>query len=114
MWTWRPSGTHLVCLVFKFGCLYLTESLPCLLRHYLDTAKYTMFGDGLLTDDEAQAIFLYSCEWTPREVSLYYLVNFVLRDKDRSKALPFLPYIKLLCTALSKVLVFCRIRHDYK
>jgi hypothetical protein len=93
-------------------------SLPFLLRHYIDTAKYTMFGDDLLTDDEAQAIFLYSCEWAPRQLSLYYLLNLILRDKDRSKALPFLPYIKLLCTALCKVIIqaCCRmwVRHDCK
>jgi hypothetical protein len=65
-----------------------------------------MFGDGVLTDDESRAVFMYSCEWVPREVSLYHTVNQMLRDKDRSKALPFLPYIKLLCTALSKVLNF--------
>jgi hypothetical protein len=77
-----------------------------------------MFGDGLLTDDEAQAIFMYSCEWDPRQLSAYWLINYILRHKDRSKALPFLPFIKLLCTALCKVIVqvFCRIcvRHDYK
>jgi hypothetical protein len=72
----------------------------------MDTAKYTMFGDGLLTDDEARAIFLYSCEWSPREWSAYFLVNFGLRDKDRSKVLPFIPFIKLLCNAVSKVLLF--------
>ena len=65
-----------------------------------------MFGDGVLTNDESQAVFIYSCEWVPRELSLYNIVNGLLRDKDRSKALPFLPYIKLLCTALSKVLSF--------
>ena len=72
----------------------------------MDTAKYTMFGDGLLTDDEARAVFLYSCEWSPREWSAYFLVNLGLRDKDRSKVLPFILFIKLLCNAVSKVLLF--------
>ena len=49
-------------------------------------------------------MFLYSCEWAPRVTSLYFLVNAVLRDRDRSKAVPFLPFIKLLCTAVQKVL----------
>ncbi len=92
-------------LNFKFGSASLTP-FPFPLRYYLDTANYTIFGDGLLTNDEARAIFIYSCEWVPRELSLYYLVNYVLRDQDRSKALPFLPYVKLLCTALSKVSFF--------
>ena len=51
-------------------------------------------------------MFLYSCEWVPRVTSLYFLVNAVLRDRDRSKAVPFLPFIKLLCTAVQKVLFF--------
>ena len=70
----------------------------------MDTAKYTMFGNDLVTDHEARAMFLYSCEWAPRVTSLYFLVNAVLRDRDRPKAQPFLPFIKLLCTAVHKVL----------
>ena len=87
---------------FELGSPRLTP-WPLLRRYYVDTATFTMYGDGLLSDDEGRAVFLYSCEWAPREDSLYYLVNEVLRDKHRSKARPFLAYIKLLCTALRKV-----------
>jgi hypothetical protein len=74
-------------------------------RYYLDTAKYQVHGENGLSDDEARALYLYSCEWGRREDSLYYLLNAALRDRDRSKASIFVPYTKLLCTAMSKVVV---------
>ena len=73
--------------------------------YYLNTATFTIFGAHGLSDDEARAIFLYSCEWKPREQSLYFQLNDALRNRDRSKIDPFLPFIKLLNTAVVKLLI---------
>ena len=72
-------------------------------RYYLDTAKFTISGGDGLSDDEARVLYIYSCEWEPRQQSLYYRLNAALRDKDRSKVRPFVSIIKLLCTAMGKV-----------
>ena len=59
--------------------------------------------DGL-TADESAAIFLYTCEWTPREQCLYVVLNSVLRSKNRNRLIkPWLLYIKLLLVALFKL-----------
>ena len=59
--------------------------------------------DGL-TPDESAAIFLYTCEWAPREQCLYVVLNSVLRSKNRNRLIkPWLLYIKLLLVALFKL-----------
>jgi hypothetical protein len=55
---------------------------------------------GNTSHDESGSITLYTEEWTPAENSLYYILNRVLRDSDRTKLIPFFPYLKLLLTAL--------------
>ena len=72
-------------------------------RYYLDTARFEVHGENGLSDDEARALYLYSCEWERREESLYYRLNAALRDRDRAKASAFVPFTKLLCTAMGKV-----------
>jgi NAD:arginine ADP-ribosyltransferase len=94
------AGQPLVSLQEAFANVNLQDK-----ETYLNTAKYSIFGDHRLSDDEARAIYLYSCEWKPREQSIYFRVNDALRDRDRSKVDPFLPYIKLLNTAVAKVLI---------
>lgn len=51
--------------------------------------------------DEAAAIRLYTLNWTPKDDSLYIVLNQILREADRSKAIPFFPYLHLLFSALS-------------
>jgi hypothetical protein len=52
----------------------------------VQTSRYMVRGSpGGLTADEARALYLYSCEWEPREESLYYRLNASLRDRDRSQ-----------------------------
>ncbi len=82
-----------------------------ILRNYLDTAKFSIHGENGLSDDEARALYLYSCEWEPREDSLYYRLNEALRDRDRSKTRTFIPFTKLLCTAMSKVFLASSCAH---
>ena len=56
-----------------------------------------------LSSDEAAAIMLYTAEWTPYNHSLYFILNATLRTEDRQKLTPWLPYLKLLNTALSRL-----------
>jgi len=44
---------------------------------------------------------LYTLEWTPKEESVYYILNKALRTEDRQALKPWLLYLKLLFTALS-------------
>jgi hypothetical protein len=59
--------------------------------------------DGL-TEDESAAIFLYTTEWQPHDRCLYAVLNSVLRSRNRNRLIPlWLPYMKLLLTALFKL-----------
>jgi NAD:arginine ADP-ribosyltransferase len=52
---------------------------------------------------EAAAITLYTMENTPRDQSVYFMVNAVLRSEDREQVKPWRDYVWLLCNALSKL-----------
>ena len=58
---------------------------------------------GGLTVDESASIMLYSLEWSPKEDSLYHVLNRLLRAEDRNKLKPWFPYLKLLVYSLSKL-----------
>jgi hypothetical protein len=64
-------------------------------QNHIDPA---ILGDT--SHDESGAITLYTEGWHPAENSLYHILNCLLRDADRSKLIPFFPYLKLLLTAL--------------
>jgi hypothetical protein len=55
---------------------------------------------GSTSHDESGSITLYTEGWIPAENSLYHILNRLLCDSDRSKLIPFFPYLKLLLTAL--------------
>ena len=59
-------------------------------------------SDGL-TRDESAAIVLYTIEWDPDHPSLYVVLNHTLRLEDRSKLIPWFPYLKLILTGLFKL-----------
>ena len=59
--------------------------------------------DHNLSHDEVLSIQLYTLEWTPREKSFYFLVNTALRSENREQLQPWLPYLRLLMNALSKL-----------
>jgi len=65
---------------------------------------YEFEGGPPLTCDEARAVFVYTCEAVDSEHSLYSDFNERLRDRDRGKLEPYLPYAKLLHSGLSKML----------
>jgi hypothetical protein len=54
----------------------------------------------IIPEDQAAAINLYTAAWNLPEYSLYSILNKALREKDRTKLLPFFSYLKLLLTAL--------------
>ncbi|CAF5004895.1 unnamed protein product, partial [Rotaria sp. Silwood1] len=56
-----------------------------------------------LSVDESAAIALYTMEWGPYTESLYYILNNTLRSEDRKSLKPWFLYLKLICTALSRL-----------
>jgi NAD:arginine ADP-ribosyltransferase/Leucine Rich repeat len=52
---------------------------------------------------EGAAIALYSMENTPKDQSVYFMVNAALRSDDREGMKPWVPYVWLLCHALRKL-----------
>jgi len=56
-----------------------------------------------LTSDESASIALYTMEWEPYTYSLYYILNSALRSEDREQLKPWLLYLKLILTALSRL-----------
>ena len=67
---------------------------------YVDLAYefgQTHTGAGApLSADEIAAVYLYTCE-----SAFYRQINATLRDPDRSKIVPYLPYLRLLFSAVS-------------
>ena len=71
---------------------------------YLPNDRYPLSGcTSSVSGDEAKAVFLYTCEMPKRENSVYHCLNECLRGRDRSKIVPYLPYMKLLVSGLSKL-----------
>jgi hypothetical protein len=58
--------------------------------------------DGL-TIDESASIMLYTMGWRPLDKCLYVALNATLRSEDRDKLEPWLLYLKLFLTALSRL-----------
>lgn len=65
---------------------------------------YEFEGGPPLSCEEARAVYAYTCEAVDSEASLYFDLNERLRDRDRARIVPYLPYIKLLHSGLSKML----------
>ncbi|MGA8116558.1 MAG: ADP-ribosyltransferase domain-containing protein [Actinocatenispora sp.] len=55
-------------------------------------------GTGGLSVDEVAALFLYTCE-----SAFYRQINAALRDPDRTRIVPYLPYLRLLFSAVSRL-----------
>lgn len=53
-------------------------------------------GTGRLSADAVAALYLYTCE-----SAFYREINAILRNPDRSKVVPYLPYLRLLFSAVS-------------
>lgn len=55
-------------------------------------------ADGDLSADAIAALYLYTCEST-----FYREINAILRAPDRAKVVPYLPYLRLLFSAVSRL-----------
>ncbi|MEV8635715.1 ADP-ribosyltransferase domain-containing protein [Streptosporangium sp. NPDC051023] len=53
---------------------------------------------GALSADEVAALYLYTCE-----SAFYRQINATLRNPDRSQIVPYLPYLRLLFAAVSRL-----------
>jgi hypothetical protein len=72
-------------------------------RAYIAKGNCDSPKDGL-KEDESAAIFLYTTEWQPQDQCVFVALNTMLRSKNRNKLIaPWLPYMKLLLTALFKL-----------
>ena len=60
-------------------------------------------ADVPLSPDEIAALYLYTCE-----SAFYRRINATLRDPDRRKTAPYLPYLRLLFSALSRLPAYDR------
>jgi uracil DNA glycosylase len=65
--------------------------------HAFGERKAAASADGP-TADEIAALYLYTCE-----SAFYRRINATLRDPDRTKAVPYLPYLRLLFSAVSRL-----------
>lgn len=87
---------------FREAVAPVSRLLPALDAHV--TRSYE-FGkrqtDGAvdgLTADEAAALHLYTCE-----SAFYRQINATLRDPDRTRITPYLPYLRLLLSAVARL-----------
>lgn len=88
---------------FRSAVAPVADLLPGLARHVEyshDFGKRRADADGAgeLSADAIAALYLYTCE-----SAFYREINSVLRNADRSKVLPYLPYLRLLFSAVSQL-----------
>ena len=69
-------------------------------EHYFPEKK-VYDGSPPMNAEEGRAIYLYTCDSAPPK--FYQVFNDHLRDKDRSKLRQYLPILKLLLSAMSKL-----------
>jgi NAD:arginine ADP-ribosyltransferase/Leucine Rich repeat len=71
---------------------------------YLITAmtKCQNPADGL-SQNESAAIYLYTMHWEPQEQCLYHVLNEALRNQNGNDLGPWLPFLKLVVTALQRL-----------
>eukprot|EP01127_Copromyxa_protea_P004528 TRINITY_DN14385_c0_g1_i1.p1 TRINITY_DN14385_c0_g1~~TRINITY_DN14385_c0_g1_i1.p1 ORF type:complete len:326 (+),score=59.77 TRINITY_DN14385_c0_g1_i1:357-1334(+) len=66
-------------------------------------AKKFENGPCGLTHDEATAVVIFVLEWQPKENSLSHHLNSALQEKTRTAIVPFLPFLKIFLSAISKL-----------
>jgi hypothetical protein len=66
-------------------------------------SERSTYPDYELTQDESAAICLYTMKWKSNDQSVSTQLNNALRSKDRSELIPYLPYLQLFSSALSKL-----------
>ena len=89
----------------------LEEAVEPLVAHVPDVQQYASVAKGKcetppadgLSIDESASIRLYTMEWKPREQSLYFILNKILRSENRDLLKDWFLYLKLIITALLKI-----------
>ncbi|MET9068531.1 ADP-ribosyltransferase domain-containing protein [Streptosporangium sandarakinum] len=71
---------------------------PHVEQSYLFGEKQAGDAAGVLSADEVAALYLYTCE-----SAFYRRINATLRDPDRTRIVPYLPYLRLLSSAVSRL-----------
>eukprot|EP00292_Cryptomonas_paramecium_P022332 CAMPEP_0113703194 /NCGR_PEP_ID=MMETSP0038_2-20120614/25694_1 /TAXON_ID=2898 /ORGANISM="Cryptomonas paramecium" /LENGTH=157 /DNA_ID=CAMNT_0000627569 /DNA_START=83 /DNA_END=553 /DNA_ORIENTATION=- /assembly_acc=CAM_ASM_000170 len=77
-------------------------------EYYFIEGKFYPKSRPRVTANGARCIFIYSSDADcvtidGKSGKFYCILNDALRDRDRSKATPFLPFVKLAMSALSKL-----------
>lgn len=75
---------------------HLVEDLPNRVAYSLGKCQNPK---DVLTIDESAAIYLYTLQWPPGEISFYTMFNRSLRDENRVKLVPFHQYLNLFMSA---------------
>ncbi|MFJ8209412.1 ADP-ribosyltransferase domain-containing protein [Streptomyces sp. NPDC096033] len=89
---------------FREALAPVAEVLPGLGRHIDRSHEFgkrradETAGAGRLSADAIAALYLYTCE-----SAFYREINAVLRSPDRSRLEPYLPYLRLLFSAVSEL-----------
>lgn len=66
--------------------------------HVEQSHRFGQKQAGALSADEVAALYLYTCE-----SAFYRQINATLRNADRSRIVPYLPYLRLLFSAVSRL-----------
>lgn len=90
---------------FREAVAPVAELLPGLARHVTRSYEFgVQRADGAagaaggLSADTIAALYLYTCE-----SAFYREINAILRSPDRSRLVPYLPYLRLLFAAVSQL-----------
>ncbi|MFC7646192.1 hypothetical protein ACFQX6_40585 [Streptosporangium lutulentum] len=67
-------------------------------QSYLFGEKHADGAADSLSADEIAALYLYTCE-----SGFYRQINAILRHPDRTRIVPYLPYLRLLFSAVSRL-----------
>jgi hypothetical protein len=94
-------------LPLEDACQSILTIVPNLATHIWIAKENSKQPSDGLTQDESAAIHLYTMEWDANvhetRESLYSHLNRTLKQKDRTKLLPWFRYLKLFLTALAKL-----------
>ena len=76
----------------------IVSLVPCIVEYVAEAKKNCDRNTTLLTWNESAAIYLYSMS-----IPFFSRLNLALRAKSRHELKPWLPFLKLLTTALEKL-----------
>lgn len=81
----------------------LENFIPDIQNYVYDVKQRCKKPADNLTPDESASIMLYTMQFSPEEQPIYYMLNEILREQNRSKIRPWRPYLRLFLNALSRL-----------